>query len=111
MFLLLLSDCLVDFDIAVVVIVNFLIVCVVSDMSASVIVSVLIMFVIFSISKLSKVKEEQIRIEQDISVLKKSNEEMMNEKNILNSDEGLEGLARSELGLIKEGETSFHLNF
>ena len=61
----------------------------------------------FSISKLSEVKEEQIRIEQDISVLKKSNEEMMNEKNILNSDEGLEGLARSELGLIKEGETFY----
>ena len=32
---------------------------------------------------------------------------MMNEKNILNSDEGLEGLARSELGLIKEGETFY----
>ena len=63
----------------------------------------------FSISKLSEVKEEQIRIEQDISVLKKSNEEMMNEKNILNSDEGLEGLARSELGLIKKEKLSINL--
>ena len=61
----------------------------------------------FSISKLSEVKEEQLIIEQDISLLKKNNEEMINEINILNSDEGLEGLARSELGLIKEGETFY----
>tara|TARA_Y100001970_G_scaffold98155_1_gene123411 strand:- start:359 stop:685 length:327 start_codon:yes stop_codon:yes gene_type:complete len=61
----------------------------------------------FSISKLSEVKEEQIIIEQDISLLRKNNEEMINEINILNSDEGLEGLARSELGLIKEGETFY----
>ena len=61
----------------------------------------------FSISKLSEVKEEQTIIEQDISLLKRSNEEMINEINILNSDEGLEGLARSELGLIKEGETFY----
>ncbi|GIS33529.1 MAG: hypothetical protein Ct9H90mP4_14430 [Gammaproteobacteria bacterium] len=61
----------------------------------------------FSISKLSEVKEEQLIIEQDISLLRKNNEEMINEINILNSDEGLEGLARSELGLIKEGETFY----
>ena len=61
----------------------------------------------FSISKLSEVKEEQIIIEQDISLLRKNNEEMINEINILNSDEGLEGLARSELVLIKEGETFY----
>ena len=61
----------------------------------------------FSVSKLSEVKEEQTIIEQDISLLKRSNEEMINEINILNSDEGLEGLARSELGLIKEGETFY----
>ena len=61
----------------------------------------------FSISELPEVKEELVRVERDISVLIKSNEEMMNEKNILNSDEGLEGLARSELGLIKEGETFY----
>ena len=61
----------------------------------------------FSISNLSKVEEKQLSIEEAISFLKNSNEELEKENHILNSDKGLEGLARSELGMIKEGETFY----
>ncbi|MFL2697927.1 MAG: septum formation initiator family protein [Gammaproteobacteria bacterium] len=66
-----------------------------------------IFFSNFSISELNKVNLEQSQLNEEIAIMKENKDQLSKEKLRLSSDEGMEGLARSELGMIKEGEVFY----
>ena len=59
----------------------------------------------FSRSDLYTLKEEMALVESETNLIKKQNQDLLKEKHQLSSGkEALEGTARAELGMIKEGE-------
>ena len=59
----------------------------------------------YSKGDLNKLKDEIALVELETDIIKKKNQELLQEKNKLNSGkEALEGAARIELGMIKPGE-------
>ena len=59
----------------------------------------------FSYSNLKDLKKEIALVELEADLIKEANEELVKEKKKLNSGkDALEGVARTELGLIKPGE-------
>ncbi len=59
----------------------------------------------FSRSDLQILKEDMALVESEINLIKKQNQDLLKEKQKLSSGkEALEGAARTELGMIKQGE-------
>ena len=59
----------------------------------------------FSRSDLQTLKEDKVQVESEINLIKKQNLDLLKEKQKLSSGtEALEGAARKELGMIKQGE-------
>ena len=59
----------------------------------------------YSHSNLKNLKKEIALVELEADLIKEANEELVKEKKKLNSGkDALEGVARTELGLIKPGE-------
>ena len=62
----------------------------------------------YSRSDLEKIKEEISVVEKEIEIIKENNQELIDEKEKLNSGkDAIEGIARIELGMIKPGEKFF----
>jgi len=62
----------------------------------------------YSRSDLEKIKEEISIVEKEIEIIKENNQELIDEKEKLNSGkDAIEGIARIELGMIKPGEKFF----
>ena len=59
----------------------------------------------FSRSDLQTLKEDMALVESEINLIKRQNQDLLEEKHKLSSGkEALEGAARTELGMIKQGE-------
>jgi cell division protein ftsL len=73
----------------------------------------LALFILFAIVAVQQVytiyslHQEKHQLEQQLQELKKENENLSEQKKLLEDDKHIEGVAREELGLVKPGEVPY----